>query len=231
MSNLTVGGAGSAQWPERDWSTSSRKDAVERVDSIQKVVDDQRALGALAGGVARYTSATAAPTQQDFEVATRLGPNGVTVKSLDQLVNAPKVDRNPFNPVADRKSVNGYDHIMESLRTAALKRDAALAGTSSTPGSASSTSDTAATSVAPSASATTLVADKPRAANEFGEAYVRNAIAAYARNSSLTAPTTPEPTPAPPPTPAPEPTTPPPTTPSGSGSTGVGGLVGGFFGH
>jgi hypothetical protein len=197
MSSLNVGGATSAQVPERDWPTSSRQDAVERVDSIQKVVDDQRSLGPQATGTARYTSSTAALTQQDFAVATRLGPNGVTMKSLDQVVNAPKVDRNPWNPVADRKSVNGYDHIMESLRTAALKRDAALAGASSTATAQSATADTASTSATPNAdtttSATAQLAYKPLTANEYGEAYVRNAIAAYARNSSLTsAPTTPE---------------------------------------
>src|SRR5689334_19038661 len=129
MSSLNVGGAGSATWPDREWGAASRKDKVEQVDSIKKVVDDQRSLGPLANGTARRTSQTTALTQQDFEVATRLGPHGVTMKSFDQLVpNAPKVERNPWNPVADRKSVNGYDHIMESLRTSALKRDAALAG-------------------------------------------------------------------------------------------------------
>ena len=159
------------------------------------------------------------------------------MKSLDQLVNAPKVDRNPFNPAADRKSVNGYDHIMESLRTAALKRDAALAGTSATGESATATADTAATPATTGANTTTSAtaspAYKPLTANEFGEAYVRNAIAAYARNSSLTpaattpAPPTPEPTPTTP-EPTPAPTTPAPTNPSGSG---LGGVLGGLFGH
>src|SRR4051812_21563749 len=160
MSSLNVGGATSARWAEKDWPTSSRNDAVERADSIQRIVDDQRSLGPLATGTARYTNPSAALTQQDFEVATRLGPNGVTVKSPDQMVSAPKADRNPWNAVADRKSVNGYDHIRESLRTAALKRDAAPAGSSSSTAARSATSD------------------------EYGEAYVRNAIAAYARNSS-----------------------------------------------
>ena len=195
MSSLNVGGATSAEWPERDWPTSSRKDAVERADSIQRLVDDQRSLGPQATGTARYTNPSAALTQQDFEVATRLGPNGVTVRSLDQLVSAPKVDRNPWNPAADRKSVNGYDHIMESLRTAALKRDAALAGSSATATAQSATADTAATSAMPAAdtttSATAALAYKPLTADEYGEAYVRNAIAAYARNSALTSSTAP----------------------------------------
>ena len=95
------------------------------------------------------------------------------MKSFDQLVNAPKVDRNPFNPVADRKSVNGYDHIMDSLRTAALKRDAALAGGRDRRSPGGSGAGEPAT-------------DKPPTVNEFGEAYVRNAIAHYQRNSSLT---------------------------------------------
>jgi hypothetical protein len=167
MSNLTVGGATSAQWPDTDWA--SRKDTVERVDSIQKAVDDERSLGAFANGTARRTSSTAAVTQQDFEAASRLGPSA---KTTDQAVAPPKADRNPFNPAADRKSVNGYDHIMESMRTAALKRDAALAGSSSTSKAVSATTDDAA-------------AEEPRA--QYGDAFVRNAIAAYRRNSSLTA--------------------------------------------
>jgi hypothetical protein len=172
MSSLNVG---SAQSPERDWPVSSRKDAVERAGSIQRVVDDQRSLGPLATGTARYTNPSTALTQQDFEVAARPGPNGVAIKSLDQVVGAPKADRNPWNPAADRKSVNGYDHIMESLRAAALKRDAALAGSSSTATAQSATADTAATSAMPAADTTTSAT-----------AYVRNAIAAYARNSNLT---------------------------------------------
>jgi hypothetical protein len=136
MSSLNVGGAGRAQWPERDWPVSSRKTEIERVDSIEKVVDDRRSLGPLASGVARYTSPTAA--QPGLE------------------------------------SVNGYDHLMDSLRAAALKRDAALAGGS----------DTA--KPRPAAVAEEPATDKPPTVNEFGEAYVRNAIAQYQRNSNLT---------------------------------------------
>ena len=87
---------------------------VERVDSIQKVVSDERSLG-------------------------------------------PLVERNPWNPAADRESVNGYDQIMDSLRTAALRRDAAPA--------------------------TTVVQEQPETV-EFGDPYVRNAIAQYERNST-----------------------------------------------
>ncbi len=66
MSNLTVRGAGRAQWPERDWPVSSRKTEVERVDSAQRAVDDRRSLGPLASGTARYTSPTAAVTRDAF---------------------------------------------------------------------------------------------------------------------------------------------------------------------
>jgi hypothetical protein len=137
MSSLNVAGAGRAQWPERDWPISSRKIEVERVDSIQKAVDDRRSLGPLGNGVARYTGPTAAQ---------------------------PGVE-----------SVNGYDHLMDSLRAAALQRDAALAGGS----------DPA--KPRPAAVASEPATDKPPTVNEFGEAYVRNAIAQYQRNSSLTA--------------------------------------------
>src|SRR4051794_33720205 len=172
--SMTVGGAGSVQWPGLDRVPSTSK-TVDRVDSVQKAVEDERSLGSMANGTARRTSPAVALTQQDFEAATRLGPNGVTMKSLDQLVGAPKVDRNPWNPAADRKSVNGYDHIMDSLRTAALRRDAALAGTSETASATTATADTAATSATPAAntttSATAALAYAPLTANQFGEAY------------------------------------------------------------
>jgi hypothetical protein len=182
--SMTVGGAASPKWPEQDWPTSSTSPVVERVNSIQKVVDDERSLGPLATGTARHTSSTAALTQQDFEVATRLGPNGVAMKSVDQLVPAPKADRDPLNSAADRKSVNQYDHIMDALRTTALKRDAALAGSSGTAAAADTTADTAA-APAPATAEARSVAYAPLTPNQFGEAYVRDAIAAYERNSSL----------------------------------------------
>jgi hypothetical protein len=177
--SMTVGGATSPKWPERDWPTSSTSPVVERVNSIQKVVDDERSLGPLASGTARHTSSTAALTQQDFEVATRLGPNGAAMKSVDELVGAPKADRNPWNAAADRTSVNQYDHVMDALRTSALKRDAALAGSSGTAAAADTTADTAAAPAPATAEAQT-----PLTPNQFGEAYVRDAIAAYRRNSS-----------------------------------------------
>jgi hypothetical protein len=192
--SLTVGGAGSPKWADREWPTSSTSPAVDRVNSIQKAVDDARSLGPLANGTARRTSSTAALTQQDFEVATRLGPSGVMARSLDQVVNAPNADRNPWSPVADRRSVNPYDHIMDALRTSALKRDAALAGSSAT----AATTDAAAGE--PPASEPAL-AYAPLTPNQYGEAYVRNAIAAYERNSGLHS--SPAPTSAPTPTPAP----------------------------
>ncbi|MDA0162789.1 hypothetical protein OM076_21125 [Solirubrobacter ginsenosidimutans] len=154
------------------------------MNSIQKVVDDERSLGPLASGTARHTSSTAALTQQDFEVATRLGPNGVAMKSVDQLVPAPKADRNPWNPAADRTSVNQYDHVMDALRTSALKRDAALAGSSGTAAAADTTADTAA-APAPATAEAQSPAHAPLTPDQFGEAYVRDAIAAYERNSSL----------------------------------------------
>jgi hypothetical protein len=189
MSSVNVGGAGGVTWPDREWGVASRKARVERVDSIKKVVDDPRTLGPVANATARRTNPATPLTQQDFEIATRSGPNGLTMKSFDQLVpNAPKVGRNPWNPAADRTSVNGYDHILDSLRDAALKRDAALAGS-------------AKAEAAPTAFAerpdTVKPASKPLTASEFGEAYVRNAIAQYQRTSSLA----PEPERTPPPDP------------------------------
>ena len=100
MSSLNVGGAASAQWPERDWPASSRKDAVERADSIQRLVDDQRSLGPLATGTAAlHQPERRRLTQQDFEVATRLGPNGVTVRSRStRLVERAQGRPQPVEP-------------------------------------------------------------------------------------------------------------------------------------
>jgi hypothetical protein len=123
MSSLRVGGTGRAAWTG---TVAGRTDSVERVDSIKKVVDDQRSLG-------------------------------------------PLVERNPWNPAADRESVNGYDQIMDSLRTAALRRDAALAAG-------------ARAEAAPTARAGTVVQTQSEPV-EFGDAYVREAIAQYERNS------------------------------------------------
>jgi hypothetical protein len=170
-----------------DWPTSSADPVVQRVDSIQRSVDDERSLGAQASGTARRTSSTSALTQQDFEVATRLGPNGVMVRPADQPV-APKVDRNPWNPASDRRSVNPYDHIMDALRTSALKRDAALAGTSATASSTAAAADHVVARSPVTASAATETAKlayAPLTSSQYGEAYVRNAIAAYERNSEL----------------------------------------------
>jgi hypothetical protein len=55
MSSMTVRGAGRAQWPEVQGA--SRKSAVERVDRVEKAVDDARSLGASASEL----------TQQDFD--------------------------------------------------------------------------------------------------------------------------------------------------------------------
>jgi hypothetical protein len=159
---------------------------VQRVDSIQKSVDDERSLGALASGTARRTSSTTGLTQQDFEVAARVGPNGVTAKA-EQVV-APKPDRNPWNAGADRTPVNPYDHIVDALRTSALKRDAALAGTSATSSSTTAAADSAVASSPVTASATTETAKlayAPMSSSQYGEAYVRDAIDAYQRNSGL----------------------------------------------
>jgi hypothetical protein len=112
---------------------------------------------------ARRATPAASLKSDDFELATRLGPHGVTFKSLDQLVKAPKVDRNGWDPVADRKAVNPYDRIVSSLRAAALRRDAAAAGAAPAPASQTATTD------AP--------AQNP---------YVAAAIQAYVSNSSLT---------------------------------------------
>jgi hypothetical protein len=188
--SMTVGGVGSPKWPDSEWPSSSTSNAVERVDSIQKAVEDERSLGPLANGTARRTSSTAALTQQDFEVATRLGSNGVMAKSFDQIVSAPKADGNPWNQVADRKSVNPYDHIIDALRASAIKRDAALAGTSATAPATTAAANSAIATSPATASATTetaRLAYAPLTSNQYGEAYVRNAIAAYQGNSSLSA--------------------------------------------
>jgi hypothetical protein len=58
MSSMTVRGAGRAQWPEVV-QRASRKSAVERVDPVEKAVDDGRSLGASATEL----------VPQDFEAA------------------------------------------------------------------------------------------------------------------------------------------------------------------
>jgi hypothetical protein len=184
--SMSVGGVGSPAWPDKDWPTSSADPVVQRVDSIQKSVDDERSLGALATGTARRTSSTSGLTQQDFEVAARVGPNGVTAKV--EGVVAPKPDRNPWNAGADRTPVNPYDHIVDALRTSALKRDAALAGTSATASSTDAAADSAVATSPAKASATTdtaKLAYAPMSSSQYGEAYVRDAIDAYQRNSGL----------------------------------------------
>ena len=203
--NMTVQGAsGANQWV--DWT--SRKPAAEQ---------PQRDDAAKAATAASATK-TAAPTrpattnlsQQDFEVATRFGAGGTLPKTLDQLVDAPKVDRRGWDPVGDRKANTGFERLTTSLRNAAQRFDAAAAGVAETTEAAAAPAETTTATATP-----TAYAYKPQTANEYGQQYVLNAIAAYKNNSGLT-PTT-SPTPAatqPVVTPTPAPTTPAPTQPT-----------------
>jgi hypothetical protein len=61
---MSVRGAASARWPERQWGVASRKNAVDRVDPVAKAVDDERTLGPLADGVVSSTSGTVEPVSR-----------------------------------------------------------------------------------------------------------------------------------------------------------------------
>src|SRR4051794_15527222 len=159
MSTL-ISGADSAGRPDASWASSTTRDTVDAVAAGKKTDDDARDRAA----TTRRATPAVALKSEDFELATRLGPHGVTFKSLDQLVKAPKLDRNGWDPVSDRKAVNPYDRIMTSLRAAAMRRDAALAGTATAPAA-----DTATADAAPA-----------------GDPYVAEAIKAYVSNSGLT---------------------------------------------
>src|SRR3954447_18685178 len=159
MSTL-ISGADSAGRPDASWASSTTRDPVDAVAAGRKTDDDARDRAV----TTRRATPAVALKSEDFELATRIGPHGVTFKSLDQLVKAPKLDRDGWDPVADRKAVNPYDRIMSSLRAAAMRRDAALAGTAPAPAS-----DTATDDAAPA-----------------GDPYVAAAIQAYVSNSSLT---------------------------------------------
>ena len=113
-----VEGASSASWPayERD---ETRRESVEPTTQI-------------AANTPRKSESLKALTQQDFELATRFGPNAVTTKSFDQLGFA-KVDRDRFNPTERKAAGNPYDRVLDSLRMAALRRDAAAASAQPAP--------------------------------------------------------------------------------------------------
>ena len=68
--------------------------------------------------------------------------------------------------------VNPYDNVRDTLRVAALRRDAALAGTASAPKAPSTTED----------AAIAFEANAPKPA--FSGDYVAKAIAAYAINAA-----------------------------------------------
>src|SRR5919108_3216778 len=88
--NIEMHGAGSAQWPDRGWAAASR---AERRDGGGIAAAEQRGTVPFTAGVAPRTNAPAPLSQRDFDLATQLGPNAVSLRSPDQLTGIPKVER------------------------------------------------------------------------------------------------------------------------------------------
>jgi hypothetical protein len=135
--SMNVEGANGAQWPALDRADQTLPDR----DAQKPVVEQQPGIAAVAANTPRRTEALKSLTQQDFELATRLGPNGVTMRSLDQLVGGPRLERDRFNPSERKATANPYARVMESLRMAAMRRDAAAAATQPAPPAVTVTED------------------------------------------------------------------------------------------
>src|SRR4051812_570902 len=160
-------GAGGTQWPDRDQSAlTTRRDRAD----ADKVQDPRQAPATTA-----RTTAVTPLTEEDFELALRLGPNAPAPRSLDQLMSLPKVERNPWTTAGRKPADNPYDRIMGSLRMAAMRRDAAAAvsaepaadeAVAATPAEVATT-DSVATTVAPTT--TTRVATPTATTSATGD--------------------------------------------------------------
>jgi hypothetical protein len=105
----------SAAGADADPTLWTRPDRREERPSEQAAAEHPAATEAISRGTARRTDSVAL-TQQDFEVAARLGQGAVAqARPLEPPVGVPP------------QTLNRYDAILGALRTEALRRDAAAA--------------------------------------------------------------------------------------------------------
>jgi hypothetical protein len=217
--------------------------------ATQSTRDEGRGGGAVTDETAPLTAASPpAPRvealgQQDFELAGKLagGPSGGTI---DQLTGVPALERKPLSAGPfGIASTNPYSGMIDALRTAALRRDAA-AVVAARP-EAVAPAVVAATS-SPAATASAVTPWTPQPSNGFIDPNEAPAVQAPAEpvpdegaqtnpdpQGGTGDPGTNDPPPVTDPTPDPEPdpTPPPPSDPVGTIIGGVLGGLGGLFGH
>src|SRR3954469_6764153 len=113
--------AGNALWPD---SSTTRKSNTDYDALARRASADDAKTSVSTGQVAATKKATPSGfTQDDFALATRFGQD-VLPQSLQQLTGLQKIERQAWHG-ADRAGSNPYGNIMDSLRRAALRRDAA----------------------------------------------------------------------------------------------------------
>jgi hypothetical protein len=176
--------------------------------------------------------------QKDFELAGRLA--GGRGASIDELAGVPALERKPLSAgVRALGSANPYSGMIDALRTAALRRDAAAVVAARPDPVAPAV--VAATS-SPAATASAVIPWTPPASNGYVDPNeapaVQAPVGAVPDEGAQTDPDpqggssdpdpTADPAPTPPPPADPTPTPPPPTDPAG---TVIGGVLGGLFGH
>src|SRR5690242_1789754 len=121
--NVTGAWASNALWPD---SSTTRKSNTDYDALARRAAADDAKTSVATGQVVASKKATPSGfTQDDFALATRFG-QGFVPQSLQQLTGLQKVEREPWHG-ADKAASNPYGNIMDSLRRAALRRDAAAA--------------------------------------------------------------------------------------------------------
>ncbi len=123
--------AHATRWPDLDSYTAARDSAPQRVDEARS------AGGPQTQGTPHHTTTTAL-TQQDFEVALRVTPNLLS-SAPQQPFTAPETLQRTQSHGADKAASNPYGNIVDSLRNAALRRDAAAAASAASPESDTAT--------------------------------------------------------------------------------------------
>src|SRR5262249_1119393 len=111
-----------ALWPDSSTTRKSNTDydALARRASA----DDAKASTPAGLDTAIKKTTPSGFTQDDFALATRLGPNGMAPQTLQQLTGLQKIARGPWQGAA-RAASNPCGNTLGSLRRAALRRDAA----------------------------------------------------------------------------------------------------------